>query len=130
MGETENPRGLKATQKLVWDVLSQRRNNTQANLQAHYEQGLKEKDTIHFFFIYQTVKSPLLSRTVSTSDFFIIVPEDLASKMANLKGTDQQTQGNSPITLIRGGPCNSLTLETTNQLPFFKASEDSIILCK
>lgn len=70
MGETENPRGLKATQKLVWDVLSQRRNNTQANLQAHYEQGLKEKDTIHFFFIYQTVKSPLLSRTVSTSDFF------------------------------------------------------------
>lgn len=48
MGETENSRGLEATQKLVWDVLSQRCNNTQTNLQAHYEQGLKEEDTIHF----------------------------------------------------------------------------------
>lgn len=57
MGETENPRGLEATQKLVWDVLSQRHNNVQANLQAHYEQGLKEKDTI-FLYLSNSKISP------------------------------------------------------------------------
>lgn len=56
MGETENPRGLEATQKLVWDVLSQRHNNMQANLQAHYEQGLKEKDI--FLYLSNSKISP------------------------------------------------------------------------
>lgn len=47
--------------------------------------------------------------------------EDLVSQTANLKGTNWQTRGNSQSTLIRGGACNSLTLETRNQLPFFQS---------
>lgn len=121
MGETEIPRRLEATQKLVWDVLSQRHNNMQANLQARYEQGLKEKDTIFLYLSNSKISPSPLNRSLPQIFFFMLVPEDLASKMANIKGINRQTQGNSPITLIRGGTCNSLTLEIRNQLPFFQS---------
>lgn len=102
LGKTENPRGLEATQKLVWDVLSQRHNNTQANLQAHSEQGLKEKDTI--FLHLSNSNIPFSPEPSSTSDFLFYdsargsgIKDD---KSKRYKSTDTEK---FPITLIRGG---------------------------